>query len=175
MPGRSEPTNLSMPQMPLLQHFFQRSKGLENFKSHCNPYEQNVLLDNGNLVHILGHSGQPVDDILRCTRGMSPLQVLLMCLEARHLAPSAPDTLVSQPFEDMDRFVLDKVPDIFFSGGHDQEEYQFVPHTADSSKGTLCICVPAFHRKPSVVLVNMRNARVVRVLDFSACEDAPMN
>mmetsp|Transcript_41840 Transcript_41840/g.75981 ORF Transcript_41840/g.75981 Transcript_41840/m.75981 type:complete len:604 (-) Transcript_41840:128-1939(-) len=176
MPGRSEPTNLSMPQMPLLQHFFQRSKGVENFKSHSNPYEQRVLLANEAIVHILGHSGQPVDDILRCTQGLSPLQALLMCLEARHLAPSAPDTLPAQPFEDVDRFVIDSVPDVFFSGGHDKVEYQFVPHSRESSSsGTLCVCVPAFHKKPSVVLVNMRNIRVVRVVDLSESEDAPMN
>merc|ERR1712176_1026761 len=110
MPGRNDPTNLSLPQMPLHPHLFHKLKGCCGFKSVSNPYECRV----GNL-NILGHAGQPVEDLLRCTRLQMPLEALATCIDALHLAPTAPDTLATQPYLDDDPFVIDTVPHILFS------------------------------------------------------------
>lgn len=45
------------------------------------------------MRRFLGHSGQPVEDVAKYTRGLSRLQILRSTLQWRHLAPTAPDTL----------------------------------------------------------------------------------
>merc|ERR1711983_222607 len=121
MPGISDPTNYSLPQMPLHPHFFRRVRNAAMpgfFKSVSNPYKCNV--DN---LSILGHSGQPVEDLLRCTRIRVPLEALKTTLEASHLAPTAPDTLATKPCFNLDPFIMNPVPHVLFSGGHDQEAH----------------------------------------------------
>ena len=43
--------------------------------------------------HILGTSGQPIDDIARFSKMTDPLDMLEHTLEWAHLAPTCPDTL----------------------------------------------------------------------------------
>jgi DNA polymerase delta subunit 2 len=159
MPGHGDPSNLSLPQMPLHPHLFRQSRQLGSaaFRSVSNPL--GCELDG---VHVLGHSGQPVMDLLRGTRLEEPMGALQLSLEALHLAPTAPDTIPSQPFVDGDPFVIDKVPHILFSGGHGKAEHVFRGHPSGDS-GTTCVCVPAFHRQPAVVFVSLRDPRDVRV------------
>lgn len=160
MPGRGEPTNLTLPQMPLHTGLLVQSSRCAHFRSVGNPYAFNL----GDLI-VMGHSGQPVEDILRCSMLSTPLDALTMSLEALHLAPTAPDTLETRPIRDSDPFLIAECPNVLFSGGHEQAEH--VWHASPvGDGGTLCVCVPAFHRQPSVVLVNIHNTRDVRVLEF---------
>lgn len=161
MPGHKDPSNLSLPQMPLHPYFFRSARKCSQFKSVSNPYQCSV----GGL-EILGHSGQPIRDLMRCTSISTPLQALTTCLDARLLGPTAPDTLVTQPFEKGDPFTIDKTPQVFFSGGHSELEFEWREPAAAGSSGTLCVCVPAFHKLPSVVLVNLKDPRDVRVQEF---------
>jgi DNA polymerase delta subunit 2 len=161
LPGQQDPSNLSMPQMPMHPYLFRTAVKSNKFKSVSNPY-QCTMED----LHILGHSGQPVDNLLRCTSMEKPLEALTKCLDARLLAPTAPDTLGTQPFADVDPFVIDKVPHILFSGGHDKLEFEWRASTDNS--GTLCICIPAFSKQPAVVLVNLRDPRDVQVHELGA-------
>lgn len=160
MPGRGDPTNLTLPQMPLHPHLFKSVRKCGDFKSVTNPYE--CSLDG---ISVLGHSGQPIEDMMRCTSLAEPLEALAICLRASHLAPTAPDTLPTQPFLKSDPFVLEEPPHIFFSGGHASAGHQWHP-SARGEGGTLCASVPAFHKKPAVLLVNLRNPRDVRVREF---------
>jgi len=161
MPGRGEPTSLSLPQLPLHPHLFQRLRDCKDFRSFCNPYDNQVQGVNG-----LGHSGQPVEDILRCTSLRSPVHALATCLEASHLVPTAPDTLPTQPFVGSDPFVMDDRPHILlFAGCHDRPEHEWHA-SAKGPGGTIVIAVPAFHQHPAVVLVNLRNPRQVKVHVF---------
>lgn len=162
MPGHGEPSNLSLPQMPLHPHFFRQARGLGSaaFKSVSNPHSGEL-----DGVRLLGHSGQPVMDLLRTSRLESPLGALQLCLEALHVAPTAPDTIPSQPFTNEDPFVIDKAPHVLFSGGHDKAEHYYRGHPSGAS-GTTCICVPAFHVQPAVVLVSLRDPQDVRVHQF---------
>jgi len=167
MPGRADPTNLSLPQMPLHPHLFRRARACPKGALRCvsNPYSGSV---DGFGLNLLGHSGQPVQDILRCTRGTAPLDALRMCLESLHLAPTAPDTLAMPPFQGEDPFIMKEVPHVLFSGGHSRAEHQWqlAARGTDATSGTQCICVPAFHAQPAVVLVNLRDPRDVRVQEF---------
>lgn len=162
LPGRTDPTNLTLPQMAIHPFFFKTARGLPGDKFRCvsNPYD--CTLDG---VSLLGHSGQPVDDVMRCSDIADPVQALSLMLESRHLAPTAPDTLETQPFAASDPFVLDSLPHVLFSGGHATEGHMWCPN---GDGGTMCICVPAFETTRKVVLVNLRNPRDVRVETFHA-------
>jgi len=160
MPGPHEPTNTSLPQLAPQRLLFPRARICADFTPVTNPYDCSVMGS-----RLVGHSGQPVDDILRCTCLASPLAALEFFLTAAHLAPTAPDTLHAPPCTEEDRFVLESSASVFFSGGHRHLEFAFRP---GGEKGTLCLCVPAFCEQPCVVLVNMNDVRDVRVQDFAS-------
>lgn len=166
LPGRHEPTNLSFPQKAMLPHLFPRAQGCSGLRLASNPYEREV-----GGVRVLGHAGQPVDDLLRCSSISEPVHALSLTLEAMHLAPTAPDTLATQPFVESDPFVLDVVPHLLFSGGHKQASHEWRA-CAHGDAGTQCVCVPSFHDHPAIVLINLRDPRDVRVKEFDMSEVA---
>ena len=164
MPGREDPTNPSLPQMPIYRALFQRvqaSRGALRFVT--NPFARDL-----EGTSLLGHAGQPLQDLARCTDLASPLDILELCLQARHLAPTAPDTLAAQPFDSFDPFVIDTRPHVFFSGGHSNASvaWRGAPPSGFAEQGTLCICVPAFHLQRAIVLLNLSDRSDVRVEDF---------
>lgn len=63
MPGKSDPTNVSLPQQPLHPCLFKHSSRFDSLNLVPNPYE--FAVDD---CTVIGHSGQPTDDILRQTR-----------------------------------------------------------------------------------------------------------
>ena len=87
-------------------------------------------------MELLGHSGQPVKDMQR-SMAMEPLDALEMSLRARHLAPTAPDTLPTQPFEDADPFVLEATPHVLFSGGHERAQHRWHGGQQGTQRGGL--------------------------------------
>jgi len=168
MPGQEDPTNFSMPQEPMHPYLFTEVRKCKDFKAVRNPYEASVA-----GLNVLGHSGQPVRDILRCTRGITAIEALTKTFDAMHLAPTSPDTMPVQPFKDRDPFLIEQVPQLLFSGGHERAETLWRPAAAtdaQSQAGTQLVCVPAFHRQPAVVLVNLSDPRDVRVQTFGAFE-----
>ena len=54
---------------------------------HKVAHRYDHLFSLGDLI-VMGHSGQPVEDILRCSMLSTPLDALTMSLEALHLAPN---------------------------------------------------------------------------------------
>jgi DNA polymerase delta subunit 2 len=160
MPGCEDPTNLSLPQMAMHTFLFPKAKACRDFRLATNPHQAEV-----EGLRILGHAGQPVEDLLRCTRLDSSLQALTMSLEAQHLAPTAPDTLAAPPFSESDPFVIENPPDVLFSGGHASAAYEWRQVTG-ATKPTLCLCVPALSQQPAVVLVSLSDLRDVQVVSF---------
>mmetsp|Transcript_9702 Transcript_9702/g.18676 ORF Transcript_9702/g.18676 Transcript_9702/m.18676 type:complete len:513 (-) Transcript_9702:85-1623(-) len=161
MPGPRDPTNQSLPQMPVHLALL---PGLQGCKHACpvtNPYECEF-----HGFRILGHSGQPVSDMLQCTQNKSPMEALVMSLNALHLAPTAPDTLTAQPIPQDDPFVMETVPHVLFSGGHAKADCMWWPSSQGVGPGTACVCVPAFHLQPAVVLVSSHNLKDARVKQF---------
>ena len=62
MPGEGEPSTFALPQQPLHSVLFPHSSRFSSLSSVTNPYSVQV-----NNLRILGHSGQPIDDIARYT------------------------------------------------------------------------------------------------------------
>jgi DNA polymerase delta subunit 2 len=166
MPGRKDMSNYSLPQDPLHPYLFAKVRQRCAFRSVRNPYEVAV----GGFT-ILGTSGQPVHDMLRCSKIPTALDALSLCCEASHLAPTAPDTLAVHPFKDVDPFVIGSAPHLLFSGNHDCVAHQWQASRLgggdDERAGTQCVIVPAFSVQPSVVLVNMLDPRDVRIQNFA--------
>jgi len=160
MPGQYDPTNLSLPQTAFLPHLFPRARGSPNIRFASNPYQRNL-----GAVSLLGHSGQPVKDIMRCAEITDAMSALGMALETLHLAPTAPDTLAMPPFSETDPFILSSLPHILFSGDHNKVQHEWRA-CARGGSGTQCVCVSAFHKVPAVVLVNLNNTKDVRVKMF---------
>ena len=72
-------------------------------------------------VKFMGTSGQNLHDMHLYAKkstgdANTPVDQLRLCLEARHMCPTAPDTLRCFPFRDEDPFVIDRAPDVFFAG-----------------------------------------------------------
>lgn len=63
MPGKLDPTNVSLPQQPLHPCLFKHSSRFDSLNLVPSPYEFSI-----EGCAVLGHSGQPTDDILRQTR-----------------------------------------------------------------------------------------------------------
>lgn len=161
MPGPHDPTNQSLPQRPVHPCLLPGLRGCKHVCPVTNPYECEV-----NGFRILGHSGQPVEDILQCTQNKSPMEALVMSLNALHLAPTAPDTLLAQPIPQDDPFVIETVPHVLFSGGHAKADCMWWPSSEGIGPGTACVCVPAFHLQPAIVLVNSHNLKDARLEHF---------
>merc|ERR1719384_2496773 len=81
MPGRADPTNLSLPQMPLHPHLFKRARAVCDGSFRCVSNPHTCVMEG---CSVLGHSGQPVQDMQRCTTKTTPLDMLQLCLEALH-------------------------------------------------------------------------------------------
>lgn len=161
MPSRNDPSNISLPQMPMHKYLFRNACACTEFRSVSNPYECNL-----SGMHILGHSGEPVKDMLRCTKLGSPLEALTTTLQALHIAPTAPDTLEAQPCNtQLDPFVINNMPHVLFSGGHNRADQEWRAQRYGEG-GTMCVCVPSFHLQPALTLVNLHDPRDVRVVEF---------
>ncbi|CAM9388468.1 unnamed protein product [Ectocarpus fasciculatus] len=163
MPGARDPSPRAMPQQPLNECLLPHSSKFNTLGLTTNPYAAR-LADN---VEILGHSGQPVDDLLAMEvvqDGPShSLDALQMTLQWGHICPTAPDSLASYPFTDEDPFIITKAPSIYFAGN--QDRFEASVQEFPSGHKTTVICVPDFRKTRDVVLVNLRSLEC-RVMNF---------
>ena len=70
-------------------------------------------------------------------------------LKWHHLAPTAPDTLNCYPHFEQDPFIMEKAPNLYFSGNMATFESSL------AETGTRMVCVPEFASTKSVVLVDL--------------------
>jgi DNA polymerase delta subunit 2 len=113
----------------------------------------------------LGTSGQNVSDVVQFTNIDSALDALDLIVQARYLAPTAPDTLGSYPFTTLDPFVLqnnnDLNPHVVFAGNQPENAYKLLPN------GNLMIAtVSNFSIRPEILLVNVNDIKDVRRVRF---------
>ena len=105
-----------MPQQPLNSFLFPALATSETLNLVTNPHKFKIA----NGVKVLGTSGQNLHDMslysLFGEEESSPIGKLRLLLKARHLCPTAPDTLRCFPFREDDPFVIDRAPDVFFAG-----------------------------------------------------------
>jgi len=104
-------------------------------------------------VNFVGTSGQTIDDIYKYVEGDDRLGMMERTLRWRHIAPTCPDTLWGFPFQNMDPFVLEKCPHVYFVGNQPRFETSLV----EGSKGQRCrvVAVPRFAETGEVVLVDL--------------------
>ena len=115
----------------------------EGLSATTNPYE--AELDG---VLMMGNGGQVVASLLCYMRDTTPLDALAHCIEWRHTAPTAPDTLACYPFEKRDAFVLAKSPHVMFVGN--QSTYE-----SEVRDGVRLLRVPSFATTGTAVLLNL--------------------
>ncbi|KAF5833035.1 DNA polymerase alpha/epsilon subunit B-domain-containing protein [Dunaliella salina] len=105
-------------------------------------------------VSFLGTSGQPVDDVVKYSRQNNRLDVMEQCLHWRHLAPTAPDTLASYPFDAFDPFIIQSTPHVLFAG--DQPEFGVRTVQGPNGQSVLLLALPSFEHTGTIVLLNLR-------------------
>lgn len=171
MPGKSDPSNVSLPQQPLNSCLFPHGSRFNSLHLVPNPYSFSV-----DGVSIMGHSGQPIEDIVRQTNSINKaiqstescsneghhyaavdaVNALRKTLIWGHLAPTAPDTLACHPYTDDDPFIVDTdhVPRILFSGCH--KDFATSLHQHPSGKSTRLFAVPSFSLTKKAILVDIK-------------------
>ncbi|KAJ1307554.1 hypothetical protein OPQ81_001651 [Rhizoctonia solani] len=112
LPGASDPTGTALPQQPMPSWIF-KPQGQSSGGSEALHMESNPTWIHSNGRGILVHSGQPLDDIYMHSVEDDRMSMVRNTLKWRHIAPTAPDTLWSYPFDGQDPFVLDKTPDVY--------------------------------------------------------------
>eukprot|EP00921_Rhytidocystis_pertsovi_P016848 GHVQ01026517.1.p1 GENE.GHVQ01026517.1~~GHVQ01026517.1.p1 ORF type:complete len:371 (-),score=47.40 GHVQ01026517.1:187-1299(-) len=167
MPGEGDPCGYSLPQSQFPPVLFTEAKRFNTFRSVSNPY-----FFSANGVRFMGSSGQPTDDICRFSNIDSSIDALEIIMRCRCLAPTAPDSLPSYPFQCTDPYCLDEqtFPHVVFSGNHKTADYKIIsPDTAAISDdvtaaggggGSLAVCIPSFTETGEVVLVDLTNLDV---------------
>mmetsp|Transcript_5461 Transcript_5461/g.14757 ORF Transcript_5461/g.14757 Transcript_5461/m.14757 type:complete len:460 (-) Transcript_5461:556-1935(-) len=149
MPGAQDPTNVAMPQQPLHRCLFPSASSYGSLVRASNPHA--FELDG---VSFLGSSGQPVDDVVKYSRQSSRLDVMEQCLQWRHLAPTAPDTLASYPFDAFDPFIIESTPHVLFAGN--QPEFGVRSIQGPNNQSVLLLELPSFEHTGTMVLLNLK-------------------
>jgi len=113
MPGSQDFSNAYLPQQPINSFLFPRLDTREQINFVTNPHKFEM-----SNIDFIGTSGQNLHDVSLYSRLADPTAIghMKYLLEARHLCPTAPDTLRCFPFRDGDPFVINKAPDVFFAG-----------------------------------------------------------
>ncbi|CAI4210326.1 unnamed protein product [Parascedosporium putredinis] len=119
LPGADDPANAAYPQQPVHPAMFPRARefvtdtpGEPNwFDCVTNPWDGEV-----EGWRFLGTGGQNVDDVFKYISSDDRIGMMEGMLRWRCVAPTAPDTLWSYPFQDDDPFVLKMCPHLYFVG-----------------------------------------------------------
>ncbi|KAK9828305.1 hypothetical protein WJX74_008076 [Apatococcus lobatus] len=154
MAGAADPSNHSLPQQPLHRCLFPGASAYPTFHRVTNPHEFTI-----DGVHMLGTSGQNVDDVAKYSSHEDGLQLLGACLEWAHLAPTGPDTLTVYPFKNSDPFVLNQAPHVMFVGN----QAKFQTSLFGSGRGgppTRLVCIPNLKSSGMLILLNLRTLDV---------------
>lgn len=107
-----------------------------------------------NDVHLFGHSGEMIDNMMRFTKYDNVCDLMEQTLYWRHSMPSVADSLGCYPFYDNDPFIFSEIPHIYFVGN--QKEFKSKIIEFNSSK-ILLLSIPKFNETKTAVLVNIKN------------------
>jgi len=180
MPGDSDPANIIMPQQPMHPCMLPNCSRFSTMALTTNPYEAQC----GGRV-LLGHSGQPLKDMLlqvpedtdnaantmdmdsgtgtgadpaADTSSARALKLLEQAVRWGNLCPTSPDSLPCYPFLQEDPFVMDALPDVVFAGTMGSYATSMVDSFAGAAAKnhrTRCILVPSFKARGEVVLLDL--------------------
>lgn len=156
MPGEFDPSNLMLPQQPLNNSMFTESKKNFNksFFTATNPYRFNL-----NNVEFLGTSGQFINDIKKTTSLTDTIDIMKLLMSGGHLAPTCPDTLACYPYYGKDPFILNTLPNVFFTGNQPAFKHTVYDMEEDvdtkSKRVIHLLSIPSFKQTNSCVLLNI--------------------
>ena len=160
MSGARDPTNYCLPQQPLHSGLFPEARRYANMNVKTNPFKLKL----GEMV-LLGTSGQNLTDILQYTNLESGLDALDLVAKARHLAPTAPDTLACYPFTMTDPLIVSEnnggCPHVIFSGNQTKTESRMV-----DGSGVRIATISDFSLSPSILLLNVCDIEDVKIIEF---------
>ncbi|WFC97175.1 DNA polymerase delta small subunit Cdc1 [Malassezia brasiliensis] len=156
LPGANDPSSATLPQQPLLGGLLPRASAWPSLHRVTNPA---WFALHGRTF--LATAGQNVDDLVKYAVEDSSdtppaLAMALATLDWSHVAPTAPDTLWSYPFQRSDPFVLRAAPDVYVVGN--QERYATATYavgSGDTQHHVRVVLIPSFARTHEVVLLNM--------------------
>lgn len=177
MPGPNDPTNITFPQQPFHSCLLPSSARFNSVTFATNPYSFDV-----DDKIFIGHSGQPVEDVIRQTivkedsivdennedskidinnskkEEQRIISVLESTLHWGHLCPTAPDTLPCYPYSSDDPFVLksNELPHVLYSGNMSQYATKLYNNP---NNGHVCrlISIPSFKNTGQVVLCDLNS------------------
>ena len=186
IPSHNDPSNHFYPQQPLYPFCLPMTASLQRENKDCswkvdlvtNPCHLSIRDTDSDkeTLSILGTSGENIQDCMRYTHNLIPeIDWLERCLLARHLCPTAPDTLPCYPYTvkgskkfadkldttdhgiSADPFCLIKntedsmgVPDVLFAGGCSTFATRYLPHI-----GRRLIAIPSFAKTHSFCVMNI--------------------
>ncbi|KAG9566521.1 hypothetical protein KCU77_g17097, partial [Aureobasidium melanogenum] len=162
IPGEQDPTHTSLPQQPMHSALFPRSRAymaVPNSEDSAwldtvtNPWEGDV-----DGWRILATGGQPIDDAFKYVEGDDRLEMMEATLRWRLCAPTAPDTLWCYPFQDKDRFVIEKTPHVYIVGN--QPRFESTVIQGPDGQSCRIISVPRFKDTGEMVLLDMETLEV---------------
>ncbi|KAJ5403856.1 DNA polymerase delta subunit 2 [Penicillium cosmopolitanum] len=208
MPGDQDPANFTLPQQGIHRAMFPQARaycappahGDDKqepgwFDSVTNPWEGDV-----EGWRLWGCSGQNVDDVLRyldfagddeneTDSAEARMRVMEAMLRWRCGVPTAPDTLWSYPFQEVDPFVLEACPHIFFAGSQpsfkttliddmiplrlDGGDTEMTDTGNNSPTRVRVLSIPRFQKTGELVLVDTETleVEVVRFGTFAGQEE----
>jgi DNA polymerase delta subunit 2 len=183
LPGKDDPTTANWPQRPMHASLLPQSATLGNNIVHRTPNPYAAQLDDDTLV--VGTDGTNVQDLLQQlnseqkggaaagdeTIAVSELDALELILGWSHLCPNGPDSVPTVPHADVDPMVMERVPNLLFSGNASQ----FATSTVGPCR---LVCVPKFSATGQAVLVHLHSNNLppsVEVLCFKAEEENSPN
>lgn len=156
LPGASDPTGTALPQQPMPAWIFRPQNGQASGNAEALYMESNPTWIHSNGRSILVHAGQPINDIYMHSVETDRMSMVRNTLKWRHLAPTAPDTLWSYPYQERDPFVLDKTPDVYVVGNQPEFGTEMVGPTR-------VVLLPRFCARAMVVLVDTATLEVQTV------------
>ncbi|PQE12327.1 dna polymerase delta subunit 2 protein [Rutstroemia sp. NJR-2017a BVV2] len=173
LPGETDPANASFPQQPIHPAMFPQSRayvtgprpGEESSSSSSEPSwlspatnPHSCLLDGWSTLIT---SGQNVSDVYKYIASDDRLEIMEALCRWRCIAPTAPDTLWSYPFQDDDPFVMHKCPHIFIVGN--QPEFDTAVIEGPEGQSVRLVAVPAFAETGELVLMDVETRECERV------------
>jgi DNA polymerase delta subunit 2 len=181
IPGLHDPTNAHWPQAGLHACLLPTAtRYVDMFHSCPNPYEaiigDKLVLgsDGGNIADLrkfLASSSKLSDanmeDLSRPLHPTSEIDTLHSSLLFSHMAPTGPDSLPMYPANELDPFVMENTPHIYFAGNCDHFESRQVHRICDDGRetNTRLLCIPSFAETGQAVLVDL-STMDCKVLQF---------
>eukprot|EP00475_Leptophrys_vorax_P016172 TRINITY_DN2261_c0_g1_i4.p1 TRINITY_DN2261_c0_g1~~TRINITY_DN2261_c0_g1_i4.p1 ORF type:complete len:228 (+),score=64.54 TRINITY_DN2261_c0_g1_i4:821-1504(+) len=154
VPGSTDPTTFSWPQAPLHKSLLPSAAKRPSFYSFTNPASFN--LDGFNIITT---SGDNVNDLRKFADIPSATEAMEYTLKARHLAPTAPDTMACLPFAEDDPFVLEHLPNLYIAG----DRFSSAVSSRKVSEDCTVVAVPNFSISGQVALIELPSMDVTQI------------